>query len=73
MCLAVIVIVHTVRTWVESVCGVCCVNLSLYSGAFDMDCKTIYVGGISMHADIEQVMWREFGEWGTPEVGGCSC
>lgn len=36
-------------------------------GAFDQDCRTLYVGGLSLFENIEEILWNEFGEWGTPE------
>ena len=37
-------------------------------GAFDQDCRSLYVGNLSMFENIEEILWKEFGEWGTPEV-----
>lgn len=38
-------------------------------GSFDKDCRTLYVGRLGKHYDLESVLWSEFGEWGEIEVG----
>ena len=40
-------------------------------GGFDSDCRSLYIGGIGLHDDLEEVIWKEFGEFGVPEVGAC--
>lgn len=61
-------------TWVALVCAglvlfiVAGGFIGIITGAFDADCRTLYVGGLGGHSDIESTLWKEFGEWGTPEV-----
>lgn len=38
-------------------------------GSFEKDCRTLYVGRLGKHYDLESVLWLEFGEWGEIEVG----
>ena len=40
----------------------------VFPGAFDQDCRSLYIGGLSLFENIEEILWKEFGEWGTPEV-----
>ena len=37
-------------------------------GAYDSDCRTLYVGGLGSYKDLETVLWEEFGEFGEIEV-----
>ena len=60
-------------TWVVLVCFVSSRHFihrvnALFPGAFDADCRTLYVGGLRSDSEVERILWKEFGEWGTPEV-----
>ena len=37
-------------------------------GAFDKECRTLYVGGLANRTKLEKLLWSEFGEWGEIEV-----
>ena len=37
-------------------------------GSFEKDCRTLYVGRLGKHKDLENILWKEFGEWGEVEV-----
>jgi hypothetical protein len=37
-------------------------------GSFEKDCRTLYVGRLGRHRDLEDLLWKEFGEWGEVEV-----
>lgn len=33
-------------------------------GSFDSDCRSLFVGGLSVREGLENLLWEEFGEWG---------
>ena len=37
-------------------------------GSFDKDCRTLYVSGLQLRSNLEEILNREFGEWGDLEV-----
>ncbi len=37
-------------------------------GSFEKDCRTLYVGRLGKHKELENILWKEFGEWGEIEV-----
>lgn len=37
-------------------------------GSFEKECRTLYVGRLGKHYELESVLWSEFGEWGEIEV-----
>lgn len=37
-------------------------------GSFEKDCRTLYVGRLGKHYELEDILWKEFGEWGEIEV-----
>ena len=37
-------------------------------GSFEKDCRTLYVGRLGKHKELENILWNEFGEWGEIEV-----
>lgn len=37
-------------------------------GSFEKDCRTLYVGHLGKHKELENTLWKEFGEWGEIEV-----
>jgi hypothetical protein len=39
-------------------------------GSFEKDCRTLYVGRLGKHKELENILWKEFGEWGEVEVWG---
>lgn len=36
-------------------------------GSFEKECRTLYVGGLSIRSGLEKVLSTEFGEWGELE------
>ena len=40
-------------------------------GTFDKECRTLYVGGLGRHKDLEELLRTEFGEWGEIEARQC--
>ncbi|XP_028417917.1 pre-mRNA-splicing factor cwf2-like [Dendronephthya gigantea] len=36
-------------------------------GSFEKDCRTLYVGRLGSHRELESLLWKEFGEWGEIE------